>query len=148
MKQCILKYLARFKMDNKDLVYSTGKSAQWYVAAWMGGEFGGEWIHAWIHTWASRVVPVVKNLSANARDAGDIGLIPGWGRFPGGGNGTPLQYFCLKIPWDNLYVWLNPFALHLKLSQHCLLIGFTPIQNKNLKTSKIPGNSWHLVDAL
>ena len=85
-------------MDNKDLVYSTGNSAQWYVAAWMGGEFGGEWIHAWIHTWASRVVPVVKNLSANAGDAGDIGLIPGWGRFPGGGNGTPLQYFCLKIP--------------------------------------------------
>ena len=27
-----------------DLLYSTGNSAQWYVAAWMGGEFGGEWI--------------------------------------------------------------------------------------------------------
>ena len=59
-----------------------------------GGELGGEWIHVW----ASRVVLVVKNLSANAGDARDMGLIPGWGRFPGGGNGTPLQYFCLKIP--------------------------------------------------
>ena len=27
---------------NKDLLYSTGKSAQSYVAAWVGGEFGGE----------------------------------------------------------------------------------------------------------
>ena len=30
---------------NKDLLYSTGNSAQCYVAAWMGGEFGGERIH-------------------------------------------------------------------------------------------------------
>ena len=29
-------------MTNKDLLYSTGNSAQWYVAVWMGGEFGGE----------------------------------------------------------------------------------------------------------
>ena len=32
---------------NKDLVSSTGNSAQCHVAAWMGGEFGGEWIHAY-----------------------------------------------------------------------------------------------------
>ena len=32
-------------ITNKDLLYSTGDSAQCYVAAWMGGEFGGEWIH-------------------------------------------------------------------------------------------------------
>ena len=31
--------------NNKDLLYSTGNSAQCYVAAWMQGEFGGEWIH-------------------------------------------------------------------------------------------------------
>ena len=49
-------------ITNKDLLYSTGNSAQCYAAAWMGGEFGGEWIHA--------------------------------------------------------YVWLSPFAVHLKLSQH------------------------------
>ena len=47
----------------KDLLYSTGNSAQCYVAAWVGGEFGREWIHA--------------------------------------------------------HVWLNPFAIDLKLSQHC-----------------------------
>ena len=27
---------------NKDLLYSTGNPAQYYVAAWVGGEFGGK----------------------------------------------------------------------------------------------------------
>ena len=35
-------------ITNKDLLQSTGNSAQYYVAAWMGGEFGGEWIHAYV----------------------------------------------------------------------------------------------------
>ena len=50
-------------ITNKDLLYSTGNSAQCYVAARMGREFGGEWKH--------------------------------------------------------VYVWLSPFAVHLKLLQHC-----------------------------
>ena len=29
-------------------------------------------------------------------NAGDVGLIPGWGRSPGGGNGNPHQYSCLE----------------------------------------------------
>ena len=33
---------------------------------------------------------VVKNLPANAGDAGDTGLIPRLGRSPGEGNGNPL----------------------------------------------------------
>ena len=48
---------------NKDLLYSTGDSAQCHVAAWMGGGSWGGWI------------PV--------------------------------------------YAWLCPFAVHLKLLQHC-----------------------------
>ena len=40
---------------------------------------------------------VVKNPTANARNAG---LIPGLGRCPGEGNGTPLQYSCLENPMD------------------------------------------------
>ena len=32
-------------VTKKDLLYSTGNSAQCYLAAWMGEEFGGEWIH-------------------------------------------------------------------------------------------------------
>ena len=30
---------------------------------------------------------------------GDLGLIPGLGRFPGGGHGNPLQYSCLENPY-------------------------------------------------
>ena len=40
---------------------------------------------------------VVKNLPANA---GDIGFISEWGKFPGEGNGNPLQYSCLGNPMD------------------------------------------------
>ena len=40
---------------------------------------------------------VVKNLPANAEDAGSV---PGLGRFPGGGNGNPLQNSCLGNPMD------------------------------------------------
>ena len=35
---------------------------------------------------------MLKNLPANAGDAGDMGSIPGLGRFPGAENGNPLQY--------------------------------------------------------
>ena len=62
---------------NKDLLHSTGRSAQDRVTAWMGGAFGREWIHA--------------------------------------------------------YVWLSPFPIHLKLSQHWSSAGYTPIQNKKFK---------------
>ena len=39
---------------------------------------------------------VVKNLLANAEGIGNSGLIPGFGRSPGGGNGNPFQYSCLE----------------------------------------------------
>ena len=29
-----------------------------------------------------------------------MGLIPGWGRSPGEGNGNPFQYSCLENPMD------------------------------------------------
>ena len=37
-----------------------------------------------------------KNPPAHVGDAGDAGLIPGSGRFPGVGNGNPRQYSCLE----------------------------------------------------
>ena len=36
----------------------------------------------------------------SAGDTGDVGLIPGSGRSPGGENGNPLQYSCLGNPMD------------------------------------------------
>ena len=43
---------------------------------------------------------VVKNLPAIAGDTRDMGSIPGSGRSPGGSNGNPLQYSCLKNLMD------------------------------------------------
>ena len=40
------------------------------------------------------------SLPANAGDGGDVVSIPGSGRFPGEGNGNPLQYPCLEDPTD------------------------------------------------
>ena len=34
----------------------------------------------------------------SACNTGDLGVIPGWGRSPGGGHGNPLQYYCLENP--------------------------------------------------
>ena len=33
-------------------------------------------------------------------NAGDLSSIPGLGRFPGEGNGNPIQYSCLENPMD------------------------------------------------
>ena len=45
---------------------------------------------------------VVKNLPANA---GDMGSIPGLGRSPEGGSGSPLQYSCQENPMDRGTWW-------------------------------------------
>ena len=85
---------------------------------------------------------VVKNLPANEGDLRDQGSIPGWGRFPGEGNGSPLQYSCLENPMNRgawratlhrvtvsltqlstderyVYAWLIHFAVEQKPTQHC-----------------------------
>ena len=46
---------------------------------------------------------MVKNLPADSGDAADPGLIPGWGRSPGGGNGNPLWHSCLENPMDRAW---------------------------------------------
>ena len=48
---------------------------------------------------------VVKNLSANAGDAQDMGSIPGSGGSPGEGNGKALQYSCPENPMDRGPSW-------------------------------------------
>ena len=35
-------------ITSKDLLHSTGNSAQCYMTGWMGGEFRGEWIRVYI----------------------------------------------------------------------------------------------------
>ena len=43
---------------SKDLLDSSGNSAQCHGAAWMGGEFGGEWIY--VHVWLRPFAVCVK----------------------------------------------------------------------------------------
>ena len=64
-------------------------------------------LHEFLHPSFTLTIPgdsVVKNLLANA---GDLGSVPGSGGYPGGGNGNPLQYSCLRIPWTE-----EPGGLH------------------------------------
>ena len=48
---------------------------------------------------------VVKNPPANAGDIRDVGSFPGSARFPGIGNGNPLQYSCPKNYMDSGAWW-------------------------------------------
>ena len=50
---------------------------------------------------------VVKNLLANAGDAGDTGSILGSGRSLGGGNCDPRQYSCLENPMCRGGWWIT-----------------------------------------
>ena len=51
---------------------------------------------------------VVKNLPANA---GDAGSIPGSGRSPRGGNGNPFQYSCLENPVHRGAWWATVYGV-------------------------------------
>ena len=42
--------------------------------------------------------PGASDGEESTHKAGDLGLIPGLGRTPGGGQGNPLQYSCLEKP--------------------------------------------------
>ena len=47
-----------------------------------------------------QAVLVVKNQPTISGDLKDVGSIPGSGRSPGGGHGSPLQYSCLENPMN------------------------------------------------
>ena len=71
---------------------------------------------------------MVKNLPASAGDIRDLGSILGLGRSPGGRDGNPLQYSCLKNPMDRGAWWatvhiveksqrqLKQLSMHVNLS--------------------------------
>ena len=46
-----------------------------------------------------------KESACNVGDTGDAGSISESGTSPGGGNGNPLQYSCLKRPLDRGVWW-------------------------------------------
>ena len=48
---------------------------------------------------------------ASACNGGDLGLIPGSGKSPGEGNGTPLQCSCLENPRDGGAWWAAVYGV-------------------------------------
>ena len=69
----------------------------------------------------SQVVLIVKHPPANVEDVRDATYvedvrdatsIPGLGRSPGGGHGSPLQYSCLEYPMDRGAWWATSTGSH------------------------------------
>ena len=51
------------------------------------------------------MVLTVKNPPASSGDVRDVGLMPGWGRSPGGGHCSPLQNSGSENPMDRGAWW-------------------------------------------
>ena len=58
----------------------------------------------------------------SACNVGDLGSIPGLGRFPGGGHGNPFQYSCQENPKD-LGAWQA--TVHVVTKSQTQLSDFT-----------------------
>ena len=59
----------------------------------------------------SQMALVVKNLLTNVEDPRDAHCISGSERFPGGGHGNPLQYFCLGNPMGRGTWWATAYRV-------------------------------------
>ena len=88
---------------------------------YISGAQCGEWLLYWTRqgkSWCPilQVALEVKNLCAYAGVIRGVGSIPGLGRSPGGGNGSPLQCSCLKNPTDRgvakSRTWLKRLSTH------------------------------------
>ena len=101
---------------------------------------------------------VVKNLPGNTGDSEGMTLIPGSGRFPGGGNGNPLQYSHLGNPMNRgapgrLYIVHRVAKRHtqVSMSMHALVLYFATrthsfFSNKNKMSPKLLSN-WQTPEA-
>ena len=58
-----------------------------------------------------------KESACSAGDTGDVGLIPGSGRSPGGEHSNPLQYSCLENPM-NRGNWQAILSMGLQRVRH------------------------------
>ena len=62
-----------------------------------------------MYAWVPQVALVIKNMSTIVGDKRDVGSLPGLGRFPGEGNGNPVQYSYLEnsmgrgVWWDTVH---------------------------------------------
>ena len=72
----------------------------------VGGETGYSIVLRWDGKIELKVCKIEKDFpggsdgKASVYNAGDPGSVPGLGRSPGEGNGSPFQYYCLENPMD------------------------------------------------
>ena len=79
------------------------------------------WLHSWVRkiSWRRDRLPIPVFLGfpggSDSKEsfcnAGDLGLIPGLGKSPGGGHGNPLQYSCLENPRDGGTWWAADYGV-------------------------------------
>ena len=72
---------------------------------------------------------MVKNPPASAGDTGDVGSIPGLGRSPGEGNGSPLQYSSLENSVDRGAWWATVHVVtkELDMTESAYVLTYTYI---------------------
>ena len=78
--------------------------------------------------WASQVALVVKNPPANAEDVIDAGSIPGSGRSPGGGRGSPFQW--MEFSRARILKW---YAISVCVCARARARTLQALQNGNLE---------------
>ena len=72
------------------------------------------------------VPDVAQMVKASGYNVGDLGSIPGSGRYPREGNGNPLQYSCLENCMDRGAWWA---AVHGVAKSQTQLSNFTSLHN-------------------
>ena len=81
----------------------------------------------------SQVAPVEKNPPATAGDARDAGLIPGSGRSPGEGNGSPLRHLTWESPQTEQPGGLRPTGSQRVEHHWAARRACSPLENKDLE---------------
>ena len=61
--------------------------------------------------WQQRGSPGGSDRKISARNAGDLGSVPGSGRSPGGGHDNLLQYSCLENHMDGGTWWATVYRV-------------------------------------
>ena len=69
---------------------------------------------------------VKKEMEETTCSTEELGLIPGSGRSPGGGTGSPLQYSCLETPMDRgaWRVTIHRMALEKEMATHSSVLAW------------------------
>ena len=127
MRRCQTRFIKNFswKYVSEGQFCQFSQSIEYFILNFILNSFQGvlyvsssaeanDWIHEVLgcgqHSLCCHPLPLMgfpggSDDKESACNAGDMGLIPGLGRFPGEGNGYPLQYPCLENPMDRGTWW-------------------------------------------